>query len=210
MTSPAAGGYINGTVPVDGTADDAISFYSYLLECGAGATPSAWTTIGSTSYMPVTAGLLQNWDTTTATDGLYTLRLTATDRANNTSQVTRQVNVDNNPPVISALQSTSVTSNSANITWTTNEVADSQVDYGTSPGAYTDSTPLDSAMVTNHSMTLNGLQPSTTYYYRVRSADAAGQASYSTEQNLITANLTVLQPFPAVGRDTYFGTAQPT
>ncbi|MBI5871137.1 MAG: DNRLRE domain-containing protein [Actinobacteria bacterium] len=210
ITSPAAGAYVNGTVPVDGTATDTFSFYSYLLEYGAGASPSSWTAIGTTTYTPVTAGLLQNWDTTTVTDGLYTLRLTATDRAYNTSQATRQVNVDNNAPVISALQATSVTSSSASITWTTNEAADSQVEYGTSPGVYTYSTTLDPAMMTNHSVPLTGLQPSTTYYYRARSADAAGLVSYSLEQNLTTANLTVLQPFPAVGRDTYFGTAQPT
>jgi len=36
------------------------------------------------------------------------------------------------------------------------------------------------------------------------------QVSYSGEQSFTTANLTVLQPFPAIGRDTYFGTAQPT
>jgi len=157
ITSPAASAYINGTVPVNGTASDAFSFYSYLLEYGSGAAPSASTPIGTTTYTPVTARLLQNWNTATAADGLYTLRLTANDRAYNTSQATRQVNVDNNPPVISALQATSISSSSATITWTTNEVADSQVDYGTSPGVYTYSTTLNPAMLTNHSEPLPGL-----------------------------------------------------
>ncbi|MHB8793750.1 MAG: DNRLRE domain-containing protein [Thermoleophilia bacterium] len=210
ITSPAAGAYVNGTLPVDGTADDAFSFDNYLLEYGSGATPSTWTPLGTMSYEPVTAGLLQNWDTTTVADGLYTLRLTATDRAYNTSQAAVQVNVDNNPPVITALQATSISSSSTIVSWNTNEVADSLVEYGTSPDVYTAYTTLDPAMITNHSASLNGLQPSTTYYYRARSADAAGQESVSLEQSFTTANLTVLQPFPAVGKDAYIGTAQPT
>ena len=210
ITSPAASAYINGTVPVNGTASDTFSFYSYLLEYGSGAAPGSWSPIGATTYTPVTGGLLQNWNTTAVADGLYTLRLTATDRAYNSSQVTRQVNVDNTPPVISALQATSISSSGATISWTTNEVSDSRVDYGTSPGVYTYSTTLNPAMVTSHGEPLTGLQPSTDYYYRVRSADGLSQFSYSGEQSFRTANLTILQPFPAIGKDTYFGTAQPT
>lgn len=211
IISPAANAYINGTVPVNGTASDTFSFYSYLLEYGSGGAPSSWTSIGVTTYTPVIGGLLQNWDTTATADGLYTLRLTATDRAYNSSQATRQVNVDNHPAVISALQATSISSSSATVSWTTNEVADSRVDYGTSPGVYTySSTTLNPALVTSHNEALAGLQPSATYYYRVRSADIMSQVAYSGEQSFTTANLTILQPFPAVGRDTYFGTAQPT
>ena len=76
---------------------------------------------------------------------------------------------------------------SARIDWVTNEPASSQVEYGQNK----DSTSLEptqpandpstgaSAGVVTHSVTLTGLSPSTpaatiTYYYRVRSKDAAG------------------------------------
>ncbi len=210
ITSPASGSWISGALPVDGTADDTYSFYNYVLEYGAGAAPTSWNQIGSTGTAPVVAGTLETWNTTAVGDGLYTLRLTVTDRAYNTSSASVQVNVDNNAPTISAVQAVSIGSASATITWSTDEIADSQVEYGISPGVYTWTTPLDPSMVTGHSQGLAGLDPSTTYYYRVRSADQAGNVSYSTEEQFKTANVTVLQPYPGIGRDTYLGSGQNT
>ncbi|GBE57917.1 disaggregatase related repeat protein [bacterium BMS3Abin01] len=208
ISDPSDGDWVSGSLPVRGTVDDAYSFYNYLLEYGAGAAPVSWTqiTIGAS---PVLAGLLGTWDTAAVSDGLYTLRLTATDRAYNTAVSSIQVNVDNTFPVISAVQAGNIASSNVIITWTTDEAADSQVEYGTSSGVYTWSTPLDSTMLTGHSQPISGLQESTTYYYRVRSADRAGNISYSAENSFRTANITVLQPFPAMARDTYIGSSRP-
>lgn len=210
ITSPTAGSFISGSIPVNGTADDTTSFYSYVLEYGAGAAPSSWTVIGAPVYTPVNSSLLETWDTTALADGLYTLRLTVTDRAYNTSIASVPVNVDNTPPVISGVGAINVHSTSATINWTTDEVSDSQVEYGINPGVYTWSTTLDPTLVINHNQAVTGLQPGTTYYYRVRSTDQAGNTAYSTEYSFTTANLTVLQPFPSVARDTNFGDSQPT
>ncbi|MHB8858928.1 MAG: DNRLRE domain-containing protein [Thermoleophilia bacterium] len=215
IDSPSASAFVKGTVPVIGTADDAYSYYKYVLDYGAGASPSSWTTIASaTNSPPVRNNLLGSWDTTGLTDGqLYTLRLTVTDRAGNPGNqtvVTRQVYVDNNPPAISGVGASQVRSGSASIGWTTDEVADSQVSYGTSPGSYTDTTTLDPSMVTSHSQGLTGLQPSTTYYYQVASTDRGGNTSVSAENSFTTANVTVIQLFPASGKDSYLGSGQPT
>ena len=78
---------------------------------------------------------------------------------------------DTTPPVISNLPP-SPTSNSATVTWTTNELSDTQIEYGTTP-AYGSWTALNSTMVTSHSQTITGLQANTSYYYRARSRDAA-------------------------------------
>jgi len=83
-----------------------------------------------------------------------------------------------NPPppstlVISNVQSGSVTTTTSQVVWTTNVPADSSVDYGTTT-AYGNSTPVDSAMVTSHQMTLSGLAAGTTYYYQVNSTDSKG------------------------------------
>jgi hypothetical protein len=80
-------------------------------------------------------------------------------------------------PLISAVQS-SVTSSSATVTWTTDQLSDSQVDYGPSV-AYGTSTPVDTTMTTSHSVAINGLQPGTTYHYRVRSKNSSGVSGTS-------------------------------
>ena len=82
---------------------------------------------------------------------------------------------DNTPPVISNVASSSITGNSATITWDTDELSDSVVRYGTTtpPG----STESDAAMVTSHSITLTNLSESTTYYYEVQSTDASSNTA---------------------------------
>ena len=81
---------------------------------------------------------------------------------------------DTTAPVISAVAA-SPSSNGATITWTTDESSNSVVSYGTSAGSLNQSAS-NAAMVTGHSVTLNALTPST-YYYRVSSADAAGNSA---------------------------------
>ena len=65
----------------------------------------------------------------------------------------------------------------ATVTWATDEPSTSVVDYGTSPGT------LDQrrtgAEGTAHAVDLDGLAPNTRYYFRVTSADAAGNATTS-------------------------------
>jgi hypothetical protein len=82
-------------------------------------------------------------------------------------------------PVITNIVATPAASGtSATITWTTDEPADSRVDYGTSPGMLDQST-TDGALVTAHAIVLAGLLPATTYDFRVTSADLAANATTS-------------------------------
>ena len=93
---------------------------------------------------------------------------------------------DTTPPTISAVASSSISTNGATITWTTNEASNSQVEYrvqGTS--TYTPTT-LNSSLVTSHSMTLSGLTPGTVYQYHVISDDAAGNTATSTPDATLT------------------------
>jgi len=59
-----------------------------------------------------------------------------------------------------------VSQTGATIVWQTNGEATSQVEYGLTED-YGQMTPLDENMVTEHSVVLTGLQPNTTYHYRV-------------------------------------------
>jgi len=84
--------------------------------------------------------------------------------------------VDDTAPAISNIADAVHSDGSATITWDTDEASDSRVDYGTDPGSLTFSQG-SSALVTSHSVSLNGLDPNTTSYYRVTSSDAASNSS---------------------------------
>ena len=92
---------------------------------------------------------------------------------------------DTTPPVISGVSLSAISSSGATITWTTNEPADSQIEYGPTV-AYGSVTPLDSSLTSSHSQTLNGMSPSTLYHYRVRSKDAAGNQALSGDATFTT------------------------
>ena len=92
--------------------------------------------------------------------------------------------LDTTAPSISALTATVVTSSSVTITWTTNEPSTSQVDYGPTT-SYGSTTPLDSTLVTAHSVTLIGLTSNATYNFRVHSSDALGNEAVSANATFI-------------------------
>ncbi|MBI5555038.1 MAG: fibronectin type III domain-containing protein, partial [Elusimicrobia bacterium] len=94
---------------------------------------------------------------------------------------------DTTPPTISSVASTSITQTSATVTWTTNEAATSQVEYGTSI-SYGLSTALDSSLVTAHSVALSSLSAGTLYHYRVKSKDASSNEAVSGDYTFTTVS----------------------
>jgi|GEM_PF-3746641 len=76
---------------------------------------------------------------------------------------------------VSAVTSGSVTNRTATVTWTTDDAASSQVEYGTTT-SYGSTTTLNATNVTSHSVTLTGLQAETKYFYKVKSATATDSA----------------------------------
>jgi chitodextrinase len=119
---------------------------------------------------------------------------------------------DTTPPVISGVASSNITSTGAAISWTTNESADSQVEYGLTT-SYGSTTTLDAASVTSHTESLTGLLPSTSYHYRVKSKDAAGNLTNSGDSTFATlatgtctgliTNAATVYPVPTVGKPGY-------
>jgi len=93
---------------------------------------------------------------------------------------------DTTAPAISDILVTDITGSSATITWTTNEPATSQVQYGTTTSYHT-STEFDETLKTSHSVAINKLASETAYHYIVKSADAALNLSASSDATLTTA-----------------------
>jgi hypothetical protein len=96
------------------------------------------------------------------------------------------------PPVITNVGSSSVTSGTATITWTTDQVSSSVVNYGTTTGY--GSTASLGALVTTHSVVLTGLSANTTYDFDVVSANAANTSSTSTNYTFTTSSSTAPPP----------------
>jgi hypothetical protein len=96
------------------------------------------------------------------------------------------VAADTTPPTISSVASGNLAATTARITWTTSEPANDQVFYRKSGQTVYQETIAGTALVTSHSVDLQGLSPSTTYEYHVRSADASGNAATSSPDKTFT------------------------
>ncbi|MGH2556972.1 MAG: LamG-like jellyroll fold domain-containing protein [Actinomycetota bacterium] len=94
---------------------------------------------------------------------------------------------DTSAPVISNVGSSNITVGDVSITWDTNEPGDSQVDYGKTT-AYGSMTTLNTALETDHTAALTGLEPGTLYHYRVKSRDGAGHLATSGDHTFTTAS----------------------
>ena len=96
---------------------------------------------------------------------------------------------DKTPPQISNIQVTHTGKNTATITWQTNELASSQVEYGRNIkyGSFEPAQPMydpttgTTIGVYNHKVYLYRLVSDSTYHYRVRSKDAAGNEAISQQ-----------------------------
>jgi len=83
-----------------------------------------------------------------------------------------------------------VAARSITLGWTTTELSDSQVEYGPD-GDYGSSTEVDPALAKNHTMTVEGLEPGSTYHLRAVSTDVHGSVAVSQDLAATTLDLEV-------------------
>lgn len=95
--------------------------------------------------------------------------------------------VDTTPPVLSTIDATAGET-SASVQWTTDEPADSMVEYGLTTG-YGQMVPVQAALVMDHAVALTGLSANTTYHFRVMSKNAANLTTVSADGMFQTALL---------------------
>lgn len=93
--------------------------------------------------------------------------------------------LDVTAPTISSI-ATTTSDNSANVTWNTNESANSQIAYGITTD-YGTTTTLDSTFTAQHFVVLSGLNSSTVYHFKIYSRDQNNNLASSADQVLSTA-----------------------
>jgi chitodextrinase len=172
ITAPGSGAVLAGTVTVTATASDDVKLagVQFLVDGSALGTED--------TRSPYSI----SWATRSSPNGTHTLSAIARDTGGNTAvspAVEVTTNNDFTPPAISQVTATTGTS-SATITWLTDELSNTQVQYG-STTAYGSQTSLSTSMVTSHAAIINSLRPGILYQYRARSADAAGNVGYSAD-----------------------------
>ena len=103
---------------------------------------------------------------------------------------------DTFPPVISLVQAAPGTT-TATITWTTDEGSTSRVDYGTNPASL-GSNVTNSTLVNSHTVSLTGLTPGATYFFRVSSTDGYNNTGTSPASPAAPARFNTAAPSAAV------------
>lgn len=124
-----------------------------------------------------------------AGDGIKTVYVRFKDAAGNwmISPASDTITVDNTGPVISNVETIDLAFNSVTVTWKTNELGTSQVEYGVgASGDYTSYSQINPTLTTSHNQTLTGLTPDTVYHFRVRSKDVLNNQSFSSDQVFTT------------------------
>lgn len=120
---------------------------------------------------------------------------------------TTDAQADQTAPLISGIQVAEADS-SAIIAWTTDELADSYIDFGTVQGLL-DLTVGAVEDVEEHEITLTNLTPGTTYYYTVGSIDRASNSFESEPRQFTTLSSADLQaPATPTGLTSTVGSGQ--
>lgn len=96
---------------------------------------------------------------------------------------------DTSGPIISAVSESVVTDTTAVISWATDEVSTSKVQYGIASGTYNAESTENTNLDISHSVKLSSLAADTTYYYHVISRDASSNTSTSTEKMFTTLEI---------------------
>jgi hypothetical protein len=134
-----------------------------------------------------------NWNGTNVTyttpvnvtfgEGGNTLVAYANDTIGNLNTTSVSFTVDTTAPSISGVNSTA-TATTVHISWNTNELANSTINYGINSSLGTFAT--NSTFELNHTVFITGLVQGTTYYYNITSCDASGNCNTTGPYNFTT------------------------
>ena len=129
--------------------------------------------ISVTDFTPVTTNKIRYWQPANMGPANYPSILWVTEM-----EIYGRDIGDVTPPAITDILSSSIGTNTATISWNTDEPATQLVNYGLTQ-QYGENPAGDSSMVFAHRVVLTNLRPDTLYHFRVRSRDYAGNESIS-------------------------------
>ena len=95
-----------------------------------------------------------------------------------------ETEVDKEPPIISDVRIGTSTATSTEITWKTNELADSMVNFGLDKRYGIERDPRPDK--TDHHIVLENLLPATNYFLRITSSDGTGNQGISSDYSFMT------------------------
>jgi peptidoglycan hydrolase-like protein with peptidoglycan-binding domain len=172
--------------------------YGTTQSYGSSATLSASLALGGTAIL---TGL------TPGTTYYYCIH--AHDLANNMTNscghtfttASQSVIVDTTPPDVSLITVAPITTTGVTINFTTSEVGNARVEYGTTAG-YGQTTNLDTNLALTHAVALSSLTPNTLYHYRIITRDEIGNQTITSDETFTTESIVVQnvisQPAPQV------------
>lgn len=169
------------------TDEIAVSHFRYGTTTAYGSTVTlgvSGTLIHAATMLHLTAGTT------------YYYCIDATDLFNNTTEscghsfttATEALQADTNTPTISSVTVAPITTTSATLTWTTDQLATGYVEYGTTAN-YGENVSAGSDYTLVNNATLSNLLPNTTYHYRITAYDQIGNTISTPDETLMTEAL---------------------
>ena len=179
LAAPAEGAYVTAPLTITGTATDA-HLTAYRLEIAPASASMQWSSIGA-GAATVQNGTLLQWQGVPL-DGAYRLRVTAVDRAGNTSESVRHITVDTTPPEqLTGLRAT-IVNRQVHLTWPASAAPD-LAGYAVS---------RDGQRLTSTLLTVPEYVDTTVtegrYVYTVTAIDRAGLASPASTAVTVTVD----------------------
>lgn len=174
------------------TDESAYGHVEYGLTAAYGSS-TAESAISSPEHAQTIAGL--------APGTTYHYRVAATDAAGNiaysesrtVTTVAAPVLADNEPPTILVIAVSGVSTSTAEITLSTDELAIVQIEYGMTEN-YGITASAGDEFSASHNISLAGLTASTTYHYRAFAEDEVGNRTFSFDNTFTTGAVTVSAP----------------
>ena len=157
---------------------------------------------GSTyEYEATTTGIA--FVSTGLTQVAHYYKIKACDNTNNCGAFTTPVSMiptgryTSPPEILDDPEVTNITTKKATISWATDRTCDTKIQYGTSSDDYFDEEPSNSNQTTAHEISLDNLDPGTTYYFVAKWTDEDGNTGISEEFEFATEPApTITDPSP--------------